>query len=102
MGSCIGKEDPGGSGVPSSGAVKRTASSTLHDILPPHPRDNSTSGDSSLSPPVDKNQNVSPTANNTFVALFQYDARTDNDLSFKKDDVSVLGTSLSDGILADP
>ena len=89
MGSCIGKEDAPGATTP-----VHTSSTLGRDTLPSHPRIPSASGGiissstltSSSGNVVDKNQNVAQSL--TFVALFQYDARTDDDLSFKKDDVS--------------
>ncbi|KAF1769652.1 hypothetical protein GCK72_001469 [Caenorhabditis remanei] len=88
MGSCIGKEDAPGATTP-----VHTSSTLGRDTLPSHPRIPSASGGiissstltSSSGNVVDKNQNVAQSL--TFVALFQYDARTDDDLSFKKDDI---------------
>uniref|UniRef100_A0A8R1IGM9 SH3 domain-containing protein n=1 Tax=Caenorhabditis japonica TaxID=281687 RepID=A0A8R1IGM9_CAEJA len=89
MGSCIGKENP----HTSSGTSANPATSTLgRESLASHPRIAGSSTSPTLNASansnfIDKNQNIFASDNNTFVALFQYDARTDDDLSFKKDDI---------------
>ncbi|CAB3408471.1 unnamed protein product [Caenorhabditis bovis] len=76
MGSCIGKEETAKS-PPAS-----CCSAIQRDPLPSHPRITSTSSTPST---IDKNHNLNNS--NYYIALFQYDARTDDDLSFKKDDI---------------
>ncbi|CAI5439342.1 unnamed protein product [Caenorhabditis angaria] len=79
MGSCIGKEEKVGQLPPPT--------SSPISISPSHNLNNNSSSPNNT---IDKKSIVGGGNNNqnsNFIALFQYDARTDDDLSFKKDDI---------------